>query len=356
MDRVSNLMYPRGAIVTIKDTDQRLGECNKFLNNRPLIVMSVQTQMFDRLTVVSCGSRNRPGIEISIKSHATGGWIGGYKYAHIYPWSLYTIYVSQISSVLGYLDPWIMNAVDQACLYHLGLNPVPPPYMKDIHEALYEPSYTMATADNTQLGQPHPMISSLMAPTLPRATPDPGAPNPKNTSRAKPKITTTTHSASASSRVFTVNSRKPIPIPAPKNPNSLLCRSRVLSMSDVDTCRLVFKKYGEVSFRNSQSSNKPLDERTLKDYREHLLYALDVAGSFSERIQNALSDGREKLSGLEDTFLAIMALYIDPASLPVSIPVLSAAYSKLMAKYHVDISSEKFKECPNWEFLKSIES
>ena len=75
--KISNICYPRGSVV-YAEFDKKSEYY--YLNMRPLIVVSNQNQMFDSLTVIGCGSRDRPGIEISLFNHQCGHWIGNHQF------------------------------------------------------------------------------------------------------------------------------------------------------------------------------------------------------------------------------------------------------------------------------------
>ena len=109
--RITNICYPRGSVVyCIFDKNSEY----YFLNMRPLIVVSNQTQMFDSLSCIACGSRDRPGIEISLMNHMYGRWIGGHQFSVAQPYALYTVLVSQIAEFHGVIDPYTMKAIDKA--------------------------------------------------------------------------------------------------------------------------------------------------------------------------------------------------------------------------------------------------
>ena len=154
--RITNICYPRGSIIYAQFNK---GSEYYFLNMRPLIVISVQNQMFDSLNVIACGSRDRPGIEISLFNHMRGKWIGDHQYSVAQPYAMYTVMVSQIIEFHGVIDPFTMKAIDKAVAFHLGLSEEVPPYMKDIYEELMAPRYSMGTNENTQLDDPHQMGS-----------------------------------------------------------------------------------------------------------------------------------------------------------------------------------------------------
>ena len=155
--RITNICYPRGSIIY---ANFNKGSEYYFLNMRPLIVISVQNQMFDSLNVIACGSRDRPGVEISLFNHMRGKWIGDHQYSVAQPYAMYTVMVSQIIEFHGVIDPFTMKAIDKAVAFHLGMTDEVPPYMKDIYEELMAPRYSMGTNENTQLDDPHQMGST----------------------------------------------------------------------------------------------------------------------------------------------------------------------------------------------------
>ena len=186
--RITNICYPRGSVIYCafdKSSEYY------FLNMRPLIVVSNQTQMFDSLSCIACGSRDRPGIEISLFNHTYGKWIGGHQYSVAQPYALYTVLVSQIVEFHGVIDPYTMKAIDKAMSFHLGLTEEVPPYMEGIYKELLEPKYSMGTEENTQLQDPH-QLGSVNETTrkfekLPSKTKGviPGKPYPKKTETSK---------------------------------------------------------------------------------------------------------------------------------------------------------------------------
>lgn len=150
--KVTNLCYPRGSVIYArfdKKSDMY------YLNMRPLIVVSHQMQMFDSLTVIGCGSRDRPGIEISLFNHRAGKWVGNHQFSIAQPYSIYSVTSNQIVEFHGVVDPWTMKAIDKAMAFHLGLTDEIPPYMEGIYDELLKPTYRMATEENTQLKDPH---------------------------------------------------------------------------------------------------------------------------------------------------------------------------------------------------------
>ena len=186
--RISNICYPRGSVVYA--TFDKNSEYY-FLNMRPLIVVSNQTQMFDSLSCIACGSRDRPGIEISLMNHMYGRWIGGHQFSVAQPYALYTVLVSQIAEFHGVIDPYTMKAIDKAMAFHLGLTEEVPPYMEGIYKDLLEPKYSMGTEENTQLQDPH-QLGSVNETTrkfekIPSKTKGviPGKPYPKKTETPK---------------------------------------------------------------------------------------------------------------------------------------------------------------------------
>lgn len=150
--RINNICYPRGSVVYAK-FDKKSEYY--YLNMRPLIVVSNQTQMFNSLTVISCGSRDRPGVEISLFNHRKGRWVGNHQFSVAQPYAVFSILVPQIVEFLGVIDPWTLDAIDRAMAFHLGLSKEVPPYMENIYDDLLKPVYSMGTDENTQLNDPH---------------------------------------------------------------------------------------------------------------------------------------------------------------------------------------------------------
>lgn len=150
--KITNLCYPRGSVVYA--TFDKKSEYY-YLNMRPLIVVSNQNQMFDSLTVIGCGSRDRPGIEISLYNHQIGHWIGNHQFTVAQPYAIFSIVTSQIAEFHGVIDPYTLEAIDKAMAWHLGLSKEVPPYMENIYREIMAPTYSMGTEENTQLKDPH---------------------------------------------------------------------------------------------------------------------------------------------------------------------------------------------------------
>lgn len=150
--RITNVCYPRGSVIYAKFEK---GSEYYYLNMRPLIVVSNQIQMFDSLTVIGCGSKDRPGVQISLFNHQLGQWIGGHEYSIAQPYAIFSITTTQIVEFHGVIDQWTMKAIDKAMAFHLGLSDEVPPYMEYIWEELLEPKYRMGTENNSQLKDPH---------------------------------------------------------------------------------------------------------------------------------------------------------------------------------------------------------
>ena len=158
--RLTNIRYPIGSII-IADADASYwGLDYRFLKNRPLVVVSNQTQMFDSLTVCICTSRDRPGIQVSLWDYSTGKWNGDKQYTVVEPYSVQNIRIRWIKTFLGVVDPFTMKAIQEAMSYHLGLSDKVPPYMEEVHNTFYKPLYNNATIQNTQLGNPYAPISA----------------------------------------------------------------------------------------------------------------------------------------------------------------------------------------------------
>lgn len=218
--RISNICYPRGSVVYA--TFDKNSEYY-FLNMRPLIIVSNQTQMFDSLTCITCGSRDRPGIEISLMNHMYGRWIGGHQFSVAQPYALYSVLVTQIVEFHGVIDPYTMKAIDKAMSFHLGLTEEAPPYMEGIYKELLEPKYSMGTEENTQLQDPH-QLGSVNETTrkfekIPSKTKGviPGKPYPKKTESKKPepsKFTLT--SETAIEQLKKVSTVTPVPTSNPE--------------------------------------------------------------------------------------------------------------------------------------------
>lgn len=187
--RITNLCYPRGSVVYAKF--EKNSEYY-YLNMRPLIVVSIQNQMFDSLTVIGCGSRDRPGIEVSLFNHRLGHWIGNHQFSVAQPYAIFSIIASQIVEFHGVIDPWTMDAIDRAMAFHLGLSKEVPPYMQDIYNDIMKPAYSMGTEENTQLKDPHQFGSTnetsrsfVKIPSKTAKTYDNGKPYPKKNEPAK---------------------------------------------------------------------------------------------------------------------------------------------------------------------------
>lgn len=153
-ERVSNICYPRGSVVFAE-----FNPCDEygFLANRPLIVISRQNPMFNTLVCISCGSRDRPGIEISLMNYHTGNWNGGHQYSVALPYSIFTINTSKIKAFLGVINDFTMKAIDKAVAFHCGMSDEVPPYMSQIYKDYLEPRYCLGTPENTQIKDAKPL-------------------------------------------------------------------------------------------------------------------------------------------------------------------------------------------------------
>lgn len=156
MKRINTIPYPKGSII-VAEFD-KMSEYY-YLNKRPLIVITTQIPMFDTLSVVSCGSKDRPGIKVGIYDHRSDTWFGEHDVGIIFPYNMYTVRISQIVEFHGVIDPFTMKALDKAIDFHRGLTDEIPPYMEEIYKEIYEPQYNMANESTCQIGDPHPMLS-----------------------------------------------------------------------------------------------------------------------------------------------------------------------------------------------------
>lgn len=136
--RYSNYMFSKGSIVFIKASPS---SDKAYLNGRPLIVVSNPTHIMNTLLVCTTGTQNKPGIEISLYNHYSKSYCGDNVISKIYPYNILTIYVDQIESSLGQLDPFIMKELDNAIDFHLGRTDVVPGYLKNIEDELCGVTY-----------------------------------------------------------------------------------------------------------------------------------------------------------------------------------------------------------------------
>ena len=136
--RYSNYLFTKGSIVFVKvpETSE-----NSYLNNRPLIVVSNPIPIMSTLMVCLTGTKNKPGIEVSLYNHYYKKFVGDNKVSKIYPYNIITIRTDQIVSSIGQLDPYIMKEVDVAIDFHLGRTNVVPGYLKSIENTLCGVTY-----------------------------------------------------------------------------------------------------------------------------------------------------------------------------------------------------------------------
>lgn len=159
--RYSNYMFSKGSIVFVRVAPS---SDNAYLNGRPLIVISNPTHIMNTLLVCTTGTRDKPGIEISLYNYYSKSFCGDVEISKIYPYNILTIYASDIVSSLGQLDPFIMKELDAAIDFHLGRTDIVPGYLKNIEEELCGVTYnTIAKKLYTQ-----EMIKTESLPTMPK--------------------------------------------------------------------------------------------------------------------------------------------------------------------------------------------
>ena len=158
-DRITNVRYPIGSVVIVGASPVSFGTHYNFLNNRPLIVIGQQTQMFNNLTCVVCTTKDHPGVKINLHDYRFNKWLNDKQETVACPYSIVSIRIDAVKYFLGCVDPYTLKAIQDAMLFHLGISTIVPPYMSGLYEKYLKPEYNMGTIENTQYAYPHPMIS-----------------------------------------------------------------------------------------------------------------------------------------------------------------------------------------------------
>lgn len=139
--RVGNVQFAKGSVV-FADFPPKSEQA--YLNGRPLVVVSHPIYIFGQVVVCPIGSKMKPGIQVKLWNYWESRPIGNHEVGTIYPYNLISIKTETISRQIGILDHFIMEEVDRAISFFLGLNNDPPEFMKSMEEA-YEVNYTYMT-------------------------------------------------------------------------------------------------------------------------------------------------------------------------------------------------------------------
>lgn len=388
--KISNLCYPRGSVVYAKfDKNSEY----YYLNMRPLIVVSQQTQMFDSLTVIGCGSRDRPGIEISLFNHQAGHWIGNHQFSVAQPYAIFSIIVPQIIEFHGVIDPWTMDAIDKAMAFHLGLSKEVPPYMTGIYDEIMKPTYSMGTEDNTQLKDPHQFggvnettrkfvkLPSKVKPDLGKAypkknTPRPLRPNtntvesvkknlkPKATKIEEPKTETTEHVPEEQTITNTTNPNTPTRVGKanlyiPKEDDCLTFDDSILaianSLTDVERVMLITRKL-EPGKNMGKSGLVTIWANQIPQIRKAVEYTYGLYnGSFATKMASRICHQQRNFRFLSDWEKTCAIMYGDPKTLEISETIYNEVAKQLIKEKHLDFSDGRpWRAFPNLEQMKKV--
>lgn len=383
--KISNLCYPRGSVVYAKfdkNSDYY------YLNMRPLIVVSQQTQMFDSLTVIGCGSRDRPGIEISLFNHQAGHWIGNHQFSVAQPYAIFSIIVPQIIEFHGVIDPWTMDAIDKAMAFHLGLSKEVPPYMSSIYDELMKPTYSMGTEDNTQLKDPHQFgganettrkftkLPSKVKPDLGRAYPK------KNTPATLRPNTNTVESVKKAMKSKTVKTKEPkveIEEPiveevinpdaptrvgtanlyVPKEEDCLTFDDTILaianSLTDAEKVMLITRKL-EPGRNMGKNGIITIWANQIPQIRKAVEYTYGLYnGAFITKMASRICHQQRNFRFLSDWEKTCAIMYGDPKSLEISEPIYNEVAKQLIKEKHLDFSDGRpWRAFPNLEQMKKV--
>lgn len=383
--KISNLCYPRGSVVYAKfDKNSEY----YYLNMRPLIVVSQQTQMFDSLIVIGCGSRDRPGIEISLFNHQAGHWIGNHQFSVAQPYAIFSIIVPQIVEFHGVIDPWTMDAIDKAMAFHLGLSKEVPPYMTGIYDELMKPTYSMGTEDNTQLKDPHQFgganettrkfvkLPSKIKPDLGRAYPK------KNTPVTLRPNTNTVDSVKKTMKSKTVKSEEtkvdieeptveePINPDAPtrvgkanlyvpKEEDCLTFDDTILaiagSLTDAERVMLITRKL-EPGKNMGKSGIITIWANQIPQIRKAVEYTYGLYnGSFATKMASRICHQQRNFRFLSDWEKTCAIMYGDPQSLEISEAIYNEVAKQLIKEKHLDFSDGRpWRAFPNLDQMKKV--
>lgn len=393
--RITNICYPRGSIIYAQFSK---GSEYYFLNMRPLIVISIQNQMFDSLNVIACGSRDRPGVEISLFNHMRGKWIGDHQYSVAQPYAIYTVMVSQIVEFHGVIDPFTMKAIDKAVAFHLGMTDEVPPYMKDIYEELMEPRYSMGTNENTQLNDPHQIGSSNETTrrfeNLPKKNPGKviGKPYPKSTETftvnstnfipeqnnptiemeediptkmtknapSNPKATKPTDTTEPIMKESTETKVKRIGTATLIIPNqngmipvSDTILNIVASLTDEDKVKVITRKMEPGNYGINGSIQVYANQ--ISQIRRGVEYIHIYNGGFSKKMKDRICKRQSNFRFLSNFEKACCILYCSPEELGITDAIYTDVAKQVMKEYHLQFEDGRaWRGLPMLDKLKKI--
>ena len=116
--RVGNVQFAKGSIVY---ADFPHNSEQAYLNGRPLLVISHPIYIFGQVVVCPIGSKMTPGIQVRLWNYKESRPIGNYEIGTIYPYNLISIRTELIRCQIGVLDHFIMEEVDNAVKFFLGI-------------------------------------------------------------------------------------------------------------------------------------------------------------------------------------------------------------------------------------------
>lgn len=375
-NRITNICYPRGSVVYAKfDKNSEY----YYLNMRPLIVVSHQMQMFDSLTAIGCGSRDRPGIEISLYNHNTLGWVGGHQYSIAQPYVLVNIIVRQIVDFHGCVDPWTMKAIDKAMAFHLGLSDEVPPYMMSVYKELMEPVYRGATEDNTQLKDPHQLGSpndrSRKFNVIPKIMNDPGQTYTKSKDETSLEEDQSNKSGIDHSPVtYTIPLDKDEPVnielaPSKRQGKSVLiipedsprmnalkekCIVLAASLTEDERIKVITRKLSngdKIILTNTQIYGNMI--APLRNALENA-YGL-TSGKFANKIRNKLNNRQSNFKFLTEFERVCAVLYCTPEELDVTTDIFKNIAKIVKKKYSLNFADKRYwRNLKNFEYLNGL--
>lgn len=374
--KISNICYPRGSVIYAKfekNSDYY------YLNMRPLIVVSQQNQMFDSLTVIGCGSRDRPGIEISLFNHQAGHWIGGHQFSVAQPYAIFSIIVSQIVEFHGVIDPWTMDAIDKAMAFHLGLSKEIPPYMTGIYDELMKPTYSMGTEDNTQLKDPHQFgganETTRKFVKLPsKVKSDHGRAYPKKNTSVALRPNTNTVESVKKTKAVEVASVEPVVedkksdgptrqgtanLYVPREEDCITFEDTILSiansLTDAEKVLLVTRKL-EPGRNMGTSGLITIWANQIPQIRKAVEYTYGLYnGSFATKMAARICHQQRNFRFLSDFEKTCAIMYGNPKSLEISEAIYNEVAKQLIREKHLDFSDGRpWRAFPNLDQMKKV--
>ncbi len=372
--KITNLCYPRGSVV-YAEFDKKSEYY--YLNMRPLIVVSNQNQMFDSLTVIGCGSRDRPGIEISLFNHQCGHWIGNHQFTVAQPYAIFSIVASQIVEFHGVIDPWTLEAIDKAMAWHLGLSKEVPPYMEGIYQELMAPTYSMGTEENTQLKDPHQFGSQnettrkfVKLPSKLKK-PDYGKSYPKKNTpvilrpnlNTKEEVQKKLEKKGADINQAQTKEETPTRIGTaklyvPKEEDAIVFDDAILaianSLTDTDRLKLITRKLEAGKYGYDQSVT--IWATQIPQIRKAVEYNYGLStGKFASNMANRICHQQRNFRFLTQFEKVCAVMYGTPNSLEISETIYNEVAKQVIKEQHLDFSDGRnWRGYVNMERMKKI--